>query len=154
MFEHFEVVDFPPAKGSIPEGRGGFVYVFYWINGGIEVPFYVGETSRLSERMNEHGKAYFSCETDFRVGECIRYLKEIKKYQVVFGYRRSSDHEIERLREEDGIIEKLHLTGALLLNHFRSYSHYVDEETVERERLQKFCEASIELQNLRLPIEN
>ena len=103
--------------------------------------------------MSDYRNACFSAETDFRVGECIRYLKGGKQYRVIFRYRRSSDQEIVRLREEDDIIEKLHLTGALLLNHFRSYSHYVDKEMVERERLQKFCDASITLQNLKSPIE-
>src|SRR6266851_434379 len=103
MFEDFEGVDFPPGKGSIPEGLGGFVYVFCWIRGAVEAPFYVGETGGLSKRMKNYCTASFSCIPDFRVGECIRYLKETKQYRVVFRYRSSSDSKKERKREEDDI---------------------------------------------------
>jgi hypothetical protein len=153
MFEDFEGVDFPPGKGSIPEGLGGFVYVFCWISGAVEVPFYVGETGGLSKRMKNYCAASFSCVPDFRVGECIRYLKETKQYRVIFRYRSSSDGKKERKREEDDIKEGLLLSGRLLLNYFRGHSHHVDKEIVERERLHKFCDASIALQNLRPPIE-
>ncbi len=154
MFEDFAVVDFPPVKGSIPEGRKGFVYVMCWIGGEIEVPFYVGETDRLSGRMNDHRLRSFKATADFRVGECIRYLRERKNCRVIVRYKGSSDSETKRKREEDDIIEELHLSGALLLNHFRGYSYRVDKEIEESERLQKFCEAAIRLHNLKPPTDS
>src|SRR6266481_3613008 len=147
MFEDFVMADFPPAKGFTPESRKGFVYVIYWMSGEIEVPFYVGETDRLSGRVNDYRIGSFKAPTDFRVAECIGYFKDSKKCRVVFRYKNSSDRKAARKREEADIIEALHLSGALLLNHFRSHNYRVDKNVEsERKRLHMFCEASIKLQ--------
>jgi hypothetical protein len=147
MFEGFEVVEFPPIEGFIPKGRKGFVYVISWERDTLDVPFYVGETGWLLGRMKDYGVRSFAASTDFRVGECIRYLKEMKKYQINVRYKGSSDRKAEREREEGDIIEELHLSGALLLNHFRGYSYRVDDKTKEKKRLQIFCEALIRLKD-------
>ncbi len=152
MFEHFVVADFPPAKGFTPESRKGFVYVLYWMSGEIEVPFYVGETDRLPGRVNDYYVGSFSAPTDFRVCECIRYFKDDKNCRVILRYKISSDRKAEREREEADIKEALHLSGALLLNHFRSHNYRVDKDVDERKRLHVFCEASLRLQNLRMPV--
>jgi len=151
MFENFVLADFPPAKGFTPENRKGFVYVLYWMSREIEVPFYIGETDGLSARMNNYCVGSFSAPTDFRVCECIRYFKDNKNCRVIVRYKTSSDRKAERLREEADIREALHLSGALLLNHFRSHNYRVDRDVDERKRLHMFCEASIRLQDLRVP---
>jgi hypothetical protein len=69
MLGDFKVIDFPPEKDAIAKGAGGFVYVVYWINGNIEVPFYVGATNGLSKRFDNYRTGKFTASTDFRVGE-------------------------------------------------------------------------------------
>src|SRR6266850_4906203 len=109
MFEEFAVTDFPTLKGlaSLPGRPAGFVYVIFWMSEALHVPFYVGQTQRLSERMKDYCTAHFMASTDFRVGEAIRYLRDIKNYGIMLKYRPSD----ERARDERAIIRDLHLSG-------------------------------------------
>ena len=74
-FERFTRVDFPPQKDLLHGPPEGFVYVFFWAADGIENPFYVGQTKRLSGRMRDYHLKIFTACTDFRVGEAIETLR-------------------------------------------------------------------------------
>jgi len=65
------------------------VYGLFWVANGSEAPFYVGQTHRLSERVGDYCTADFAASTDFRVGEAIRYLRDIKKYRIILKYKPS-----------------------------------------------------------------
>ena len=84
-FEGFSTVEFPPINPDVP----GFVYVWCWINGSEEVPFYVGQTGRLWGRLDDYYWAMFSAPTDFRVGEAIRYLSA-RGYRITVKYKSSA----------------------------------------------------------------
>jgi hypothetical protein len=101
--ENFSVVDFPPAKDSLPS-RAGFVYVFCWVaDDGAETPFYVGQTRRFLGRMNDYDLANFKACTDFCVGKAVKYLTSTKNVRVVVRHRPSS----EPLKEEKTIVRHL-----------------------------------------------
>lgn len=110
-FEGFCVVDFPPARGSLLSPHG-FVYVFCWVADGVEIPFYVGQTNRFSERMNDYSLANFKACTDFCVGQAVKYLKSTKNYCVVVRHKPSLDPP----KEEKAIIRRLLVSGVWLLN--------------------------------------
>jgi hypothetical protein len=135
-FEGFSVADFPPAKGSLPGPPDGFVYVFLWAGGDVENPFYVGQTERISGRMDDYRLANFTACTDFRVGEAVKYLKSTKNYRVIVRYRRSADPR----KEEYEIIRDLLLEGVWLLNCFPSYNYLKCKEADERNVVQRFCD--------------
>ena len=77
-FEGFTVVDFPPIKPNTAK----FVYVLCWVGESEDVPFYVGQTTRIWGRLDDYYWAMLSAPTDFRVGEAVRYLSA-KGYRVV-----------------------------------------------------------------------
>jgi hypothetical protein len=135
VFEDFSLIDFPLAKGPVlpPEG---FVYVFFWIADGVEIPFYVGQTSRFSGRMKDYDLANFKASTDFCVGEAVKYLRGTKGCRVVVRHRPSLDP----LKEEKGIIRRLLLSGVWLLNCLPRYDYRTDNETEEREVVHRFCD--------------
>lgn len=131
-FEGFAVLEFPRKSSE----RKEFVYVFCWIDGGVEVPFYVGQTSRMWGRLDDYYWAVFSACTDFRVGEAIRYLCA-KGYRVVVRYKQCADG---RACEND-IIGKLHQDGRTLLNDAAGYDYRTAIEADERKRIQVSVEA-------------
>jgi hypothetical protein len=114
----------------------GFVYVFSWLADGVEIPFYVGQTSRISGRMNDYDLASFKASTDFCVGEAVKYLKGSKNYRVVVRYRPSVDPP----KEEKAIIRRLLVSGVQLLNCLPRYDYRTDSEAEEREVVQRFCD--------------
>jgi hypothetical protein len=136
-FEKFNTVHFPPAKGSLPGPGDGFIYVFFWVADGVENPFYVGQTQRLSGRMDDYLSASFQASTDFRVGEAVKYLHDVKKYPVVVKYRASTDPP----KEEYEIIRDLLMEGTWLLNCFPGYDYLKANEAEERNAVQRFCYA-------------
>src|SRR5208337_3975698 len=136
-FEKFSTVDFPPPKGSLPGPGKGFIYVFFWVADGVENPFYVGQTERLSGRMDDYRLASFKAGTDFRVGEAVKYLNGINNYPVIVKYRASTDPP----KEEHEITRDLLLEGTWLLNCFPGYDYLKANEADERNAVQRFCDA-------------
>jgi hypothetical protein len=135
-FEGFSTVDFPPINREVP----GFVYVWCWINGSEEVPFYVGQTKRVWGRLDDYYWAMFSASTDFRVGEAIRYLST-KGYRIVLKYRPSADP----LREEAEILKSLdERDHRILLNHLDGFDYRTADEAEERRRVQQFIGTLLE----------
>ena len=125
-------MDFPPIKREVP----GFVYIFYWLRGTEEGPFYVGQTSRIWGRLDDYYWAMFSAPTDFRVGEAVRYLAT-KGYRVVVKYRPSADPR----GEESEIIRGLHSIPRKLLNDIREFDLQKPDESAERLRVQQFLDS-------------
>jgi hypothetical protein len=132
-FEGFSVVDFPPVNREVP----GFVYVLCWVGESEEVPFYVGQTSRIWGRLDDYYWAMFTACTDFRVGEAVRYLST-KGYRVVVKYKSSVDPR----SEESDIIRDLHGLRRILLNDLSGYPYQKADETEERLRVQKFLRSN------------
>ncbi len=143
MFDEFDVTDFPTLKSlrSLPGRPAGFVYVILWIAHEVQVPLYVGQTRRLSERMKDYCKAHFMAVADFRVGEAIRYLRDVKKYRIVLKYKRSDGP----TREESTIIRKLHLCGVFPMNDLVGYNYQTAKRAEERRIVRKFCDALVRL---------
>ena len=142
-FDGFTAVDFPPLKNFAPIHADGFVYTLFWCHSGLDVPFYVGETGRLVERMNDYCVAGFRACTDFRAGEAIRYLREVKNYRIVARYKPSES----RKNDEKNLIRQLLLLGVRLLNSFPSYNYRVANETDERTAIQNYCDMLIKFEN-------
>lgn len=135
LLADFHAVDFPPKEGDLP-GRGeGHVYVLCWSASGGDVPFYVGQTDRLRERMSDYQNAQFAASTDFRVGEAIRYLRDQRSLRIVVRYKKSKDPG----KDEYTLIRDLQLFGLRLLNSLPSYD-YVKADEEERRTAQRFCE--------------
>lgn len=137
--EDFSVADFPPGPGILPADSTGFVYIFCWVNGKTEIPFYVGQTYRLLGRMNDYRLANFAACTDFCVGEGIKYLRS-KNFQIRVRYNPSSDP----LRQEKTIIRRLLICGVWLINCLPRYDYRIDSKNEERIVIQRFCDMFIE----------
>jgi hypothetical protein len=127
-FEGFSVVDFPPINREIP----GFVYVLCWVGESEEVPFYVGQTTRIWGRLDDYYWALFSACTDFRVGEAVRYLST-KGYRVVVKYKPSADPR----SEESEIINSF---DRKLLNCLPGYDYRNADESKQRLKVQEFLD--------------
>src|SRR5258708_38279422 len=127
-FQEFAEVDFPPPKGVLPGPPDGYIYVFFWTNKNVDVPFYVGETARLSGRMNDYAIASFSACTDFQVGEAARYLKEVKNCRIFVRYRRRE----EREKEEKYLTREMTLAGVRLMKCLPSYNYRDSDQSEER----------------------
>ena len=119
-----------------PGTSGGYVYVLFWTTlEGSNIPFYVGQTKRLRNRMWDYCEAQFSACTDFRVGEAVKYLRE-KGHRVTVGYK-TSDH--PRI-EERSIIRELQVSGPRLINGLVAYDHAGCTKEEERRFIQRFCD--------------
>lgn len=128
LFDGYDSMELTPSNGF------GFVYVLCWKQKGKEVPFYVGQTQAIWGRMNDYHWAEFQANTDFRVGQAVRYLAE-KKLSVVVKYKQSAPIERDRVKEEQQIISILKNDGRTLLNHRRTPYEYStdDPEAVIKE---------------------
>lgn len=134
--EEYSVLDFPPVRGSLLT-TDRFVYIFCWVaDDGVEVPFYVGQTDRLSGRMNDYCLANFTACTDFCVGEAVKYLKGAKNYRVVVRHKPSPDPK----RDEKTLIRCLMVSGVWLLNCLPRYDYRTDNAAEERETIHRFCD--------------
>lgn len=131
----FCVADYPPGPKGPPAGPSGFVYIFCWVNGKAEIPFYVGQTNGLLRRMNDYRLANFTACTDFCVGEAIKYLRN-KNYQIRVRYNPSPDPQ----RQEKVIIRRLLVCGVWLVNCLPRYEYRTDSQDDERLVVQRSCE--------------
>ncbi|HEY4365147.1 MAG TPA: hypothetical protein VGN17_29565 [Bryobacteraceae bacterium] len=130
-FDTFTVVNFPPIDREVPN----FVYILFAVTESTQIPFYVGQTSRLWGRLDDYYWAQFSASTDFRIGEAIRHLGT-KAHRVVVKYK----HSEEPRREEAEIIKGLLAEGFTLLNTLRGFDYRKSDESEERSRIQRFVE--------------
>jgi hypothetical protein len=86
--------------------------------------------------MNDHYLANSKAYTDFCVGEAVKCLNSSKNYRVTVRYRPSQDPP----RDEETIIRQLLVSGVWLLNCLPRYDYKKDDEGVEREVVQRFCD--------------
>ena len=137
MFLEFEFRSFPSdaaSTQSLPVRGDGYVYVLFWKHADRQVPFYVGQTNRLAERICDYLAANYAASTDFKVGEAIKYLRR-RKLDVTLAYMRSDDCR----HEERYWIRSLHLAGFMLLNDFGGYNYKSDQVSSELLALQNYC---------------
>ena len=123
LLEGFTAVEFPTLEdvASLPRGPGGFVYVISWTRAGNpEVPFYVGQTRRLSDRMWDYCEASFTACTDFRVGKAIQYLGE-RGCRIILRYKATEN----RHEEEYKLVRELLVIGTRLLNQVPAYDYRI-----------------------------
>jgi len=91
-FDHFSVVTLKPAGPEFPN----FVYVLCWINGSEEVPFFIGKTSRIRDRLNYYSDAMLSASNGSRVVERIKHWRD-KGYRIVVRFKSSTNSQEEEL---------------------------------------------------------
>jgi hypothetical protein len=135
-FADFLAVGFPPRPGALPGLGEAHVYVLCFKANGRDVPFYVGQTNRLRERMNDYQSAQFAACTDFRVGEAIQYLRNQRGLRIVVRYKKSNDPG----KDEYTLIRDLLLSGLRLLNSLPSYDYLKADNEEERRTAQRFCD--------------
>ena len=136
-FDDFAVADFPLETNSSVRTHAGYLYVFFWVHDGKQIPFYVGQTRRFVGRMNDYRLAQFATPTDFRVGEAIQYMKATKECRILVRYRGSLDPR----KDERHLIRELQLHGLRLLNDFSSYAYLSADEGAERCEVHRMCES-------------
>lgn len=133
-YDLFVHVDFPPPAGiQLP---ASVVYVFEFMRNGRWSPFYVGETGGFRDRMHDYERAHFAAQTDFQVGEAVRFFAS-HGYWVRVGYEEVQ--EIERPARERAVIRQKLWAGARLLNCFPGYNYRVADEQEERTAVRRFC---------------
>jgi hypothetical protein len=132
-FQEFTTIDFSPINAGEP----GFVYVLFYREKELDIPFYVGQTTRIWGRFDDYYWAMFSAATDFRVGEAIRYLHE-KGLKITAKYKCSHKELDDRLKEERALIEKLQNEGYSLLNDQGSFKYKETDALQERTKVHKF----------------
>jgi hypothetical protein len=134
-FEGFITTDFNP-KDFTPKNVPGFVYILCGIVDGEEVPFYVGETHSVRNRLNDYYWADFQASTDFKVGEAVKYLCDVKKLRVIAKIKAS----VKRIGDQNEIIATLHQEGKKLLNDCEGYNYKTANQEAERSKIQQFVD--------------
>jgi hypothetical protein len=149
MFDDFRDAEYVLSdfSGLLSLFDVGVVYVFFYVpsEGEIPIPFYVGETNMLPARIGDHFRAGFKDSTSFRVGEAARYLKERNNgCRVRVKYRRSSDSEALRKKDEGEIKARLRSHKAPILNSLRGWSYLCGKTEEEcRTAVRAFCDQLI-----------
>ena len=136
-FDAWPMFEFPPegeALDGLPDGD--CVYVFFWAGGGATQPFYVGQTKRLANRMDDYLDPSFYAATDFKVGEAANYLRHAKGLRIFVRHTRSQDS----LKDEKEVIRELQLAGVRLLNDFVGYDYHKADKRQERADIHRFCD--------------
>ncbi|MBN1104291.1 MAG: hypothetical protein JXL84_12815 [Deltaproteobacteria bacterium] len=125
-FSDFAEIEFPQETEIV------YVLFFSDDENCLEVPLYVGESSRAIGRFGDYISAKFSAPTDFKVGEAVRYLKG-RGFKVRIKYKESEDRKSEE-RKIISILQK----KSRLLNELEGFSLTVSNEDAERARLHAF----------------
>jgi hypothetical protein len=129
-------IDFPRSSAGLPNRDDGYVYVLSYVLNGVEIPFYVGESGRFGERMEDYECAAFKCPTDFKVGIAIRYLRDECGLKVVVRYEQSDN----RKSVEQGLIRDCLLSGYRLLNFLPGYDYNASNAEQESAYVRAFCD--------------
>lgn len=125
-FKDFSTLEFRPANPEVT----AFVYVFFWMDGSKEMPFYVGQTSRFYGRLDDYNRPAFYATADFQVGEAVRYLYS-KDFRVVVKYRPSEDPRGDERR----LITQFQKSFIPLLNDLRAHDYETADEAQERAKV-------------------
>jgi hypothetical protein len=146
-FDGWYVIDFPAARRSLLEAPKACVYVFCF--GDAETPFYVGESGRFGERIENdyrltkwNGSPLNKLEapTDFCIAEAAAYLNGQKGRHIKVKYKQSSDDETLRKKEEADLIDDLLIEGWRLINPLRRFKPKQTNAESEREKIRRFCD--------------
>ncbi len=111
------------------------VYVIGIEQEGKFYPLYVGETGHVYCRYADYIRAQFAAETDFKVGEAIRYLIE-RGHKVLVQYKHASEKKTDRKAEEDNLKKAYIAQGFSLLEGLPGYSY----RAINREERKEFEE--------------
>lgn len=126
MQKKFERIPFP-ATGNI-------VYTIGLIREAAYIPFYVGQTTRNVGRFGDYISAKFSASTDFKVGEAVKYLRNLG-YDVAIEYKEIEG--VNRRAEESRIINE-YRRNYELLNDLPGYDYSRAIEKDERLKIHEF----------------
>ena len=135
--DSFKVARFPEECKTLAQRGAGYVYVFCVFSHNGEVPFYVGQTRRLRDRMGDYeSRSFYAC-TDFIVGTAAEYFRQLG-LQVLIRYTES---ETPRLMER-ALIRDLVVDGWRLLNGLPKYDYSDKRNTKESEStvVKAFCD--------------
>lgn len=115
---------------------GHYVYVICWVDNGQQVPFYVGESDMLNERMDAYCCKSFHSPRDFIVGEAICHLRDKRGFKIVVRYKESTQAE----KDERITIRNLLLSGVRLLNSCLNYQWKQTNQQDEQDAVHGFCD--------------
>ncbi|MGI4853491.1 MAG: hypothetical protein ACRYF4_05505 [Janthinobacterium lividum] len=135
-FNGFQSLELVPKA----DDHSGCVYVLIFSKDGVEIPFYVGQTTRFLGRMDDYFWADFQAMTDFKVGEAVRYFCTPPISGRVFAkYRMCTEPRIE----EASLIAKLKEQGATLLNGAKGYDYRSADEQSQAVDVRAKCDAIV-----------
>ena len=136
-FTEFVEIEFPRHKEIV------YDFCYTHPDTSLDIPLYVGETSRGVGRFGDYLSAKFSAPTDFKVGEAVRFLPGCG-FAVKIRYKESPDRKVE----ERAVIEELQ-KETRLLNELKGFNHTTAHEDVERGRLHEFLKILVEEKGVR-----
>ena len=130
IFQDFHDMEFPT--------NGGLVYVFHYLKDGeiktASAPFYVGQTSKHFGRFGDYVSAQFTAQTDFKVGEAIRYLR-VLGFRVIVKYKESVDP-----RADEKWMLNILSSPYQLLNNLPGYNYKKADKEEERIKIHRFMD--------------
>jgi hypothetical protein len=149
----FDVADWGGCPASLPLGAAGYVYFLLVHCEGRRYPLYVGETNGLADRAGhykyagfrpkgrtgEEGYANFGAPTDFKVGEALRYLINMRQCRIDLHYRASEF----QLQDEHHLIRELQFAGFHLLNTLSGFKSKTAVKEDERKAIHRFCDMTL-----------
>jgi hypothetical protein len=138
LLKDFETMNWQMCLDALRDSTDEYVYVFIFRRGDLCIPFYVGQTKRLLNRMWDYKEKHFKAPTDFRVGEAIAHLLDQEGCSVDVKYKRCFGSEIEEAR----LVRNLQLVGFRLLNGF-GYKYKSSNPETERNAIHGFCKIAL-----------
>jgi hypothetical protein len=121
----------------------GEVYVLFYSINGIEIPFYIGQTRRFTERMGDYAYGQFEAPTDFKVASAMKFFCEERGCSIRVGHKPSEN----RFAEERSLLKKAKELKLILLNDCPGY----DCKKITREQAElavlDFCRKNYAIQH-------
>jgi len=149
----FDVADWGDCPASLPLYTASYVYVLVAHCEGRRYPLYVGETNALVDRAGhykyagfrpkgragEYGYVNFGAPTDFKVGEALLYLINMRQCRIDLHYRASES----RRQDERHLIRELQFAGFHLLNTLSTFDYQTAIKEDERKAIHRFCDMTL-----------
>jgi hypothetical protein len=130
-FSDFHEIPFPDV--------GDIVYFLSFTKPKCEpVPFYVGQSSRHVGRFGDYVSGNFTASTDFKVGEAVKYLRQLG-LPVTIRFKESVNTRID----EAELIAAFKAQGLKLLNELEGYNYRCAIREEECRRIQSFVESLV-----------
>lgn len=142
-----EVAELLEGYQSIPFPRQASIVYVIGINRPARfVPVYVGESGRNMGRFGDYISAQFSAQTDFKVGEAVRYLWECGldvaiRYKAFERGAGASDDEKIRRAEQNRVIRSFEGQGFQLVNSLKGYDYRIADRNVEAAKVRVFLDS-------------